>query len=663
MSKKLKKRKGTLLQGRSLGLSQKIKRLQALCAEEAWGEADEMARALFEQFPQSREVVQCIVEIAHATDNYLRFSKFLYRLWHLTPKPDANLIQAYMMCCLERGSALLAYQLFQQSLEKGITLEGHVFEMLEPLRVLHQAAWEELGDFSIDESVRDEVLLLNDEAELCLSLELYEEAQAFLEKASSKVPSFLRLRNHLAQVSLMRGHFAQAQDLLEKSLQQAPDDVHALFLQAWIWRLLGKDEDARALLPRLVAAPLQGRKELHAHKLLWGLACLQADKEIETCFGTFGEELAEDPVGTYFMGVAYAHLGDEKAARIFLEKAASYYDTPSGMKAEVALKTLDLPPSQRMPLSYFAAEEWLPWSMRLDGLAAMREDVEDLDAYLAENPSFEILFPSLTKELGEEGSVIAFIWGDFFERRDWLDSVFEFAKSSKGTDRTRHFLFHRLSLNGYLPNGARVMMWKDGKQVERRCVGFSVSADAKPQDISPQAHKLLLRGIELTNAQKYKKAEEVLRQAYELEPNNPSIAGNLSTVLDVLEHKEEAVAIFDRLMADQPDYFFGRCRRALEAIERRDHEDAERWLEPLWEQKDLHISEMSMFLFVYCSLDALLGRWEAVREWLEIWEEIAPEDPKLEHWYMRLVEEDQMPRGEEGKPWLRKALKGLGHAQ
>ena len=81
-----------------------------------------------------------------------------------------------------------------------------------------------------------------------------------------------------------------------------------------------------------------------------------------------------------------------------------------------------------------------------------------------------------------------------------------------------------------------------------------------------------------------------------------------------------------------PNYLFARIALAEEAIDGRDYEAARTLLNPLMQKRRFHLSEYTALCHAHIKLLSTQGEHEGARAWLEMWQDVAPDDERTMYW-------------------------------
>ncbi|MBU0704226.1 MAG: tetratricopeptide repeat protein, partial [Chloroflexi bacterium] len=179
-----------------------------------------------------------------------------------------------------------------------------------------------------------------------------------------------------------------------------------------------------------------------------------------------------------------------------------------------------------------------------------------------------------------------------------------------------------------LPSGL-TRMWLEGKWQEALMTGFEIHGEPLVE-YSPQVELWLHEARSALYESDGVRAERALSQALDVCPKDPSLLNNLAIAFQLQGRKDEADALVHQIHEQHPDYLFARTGLAQRCIERGELEEARQLLEPLTQREQMHYSEFDSFCGAFIQLYMAEGNTDAARTWFEMWEEVNPENRKLE---------------------------------
>jgi tetratricopeptide (TPR) repeat protein len=145
----------------------------------------------------------------------------------------------------------------------------------------------------------------------------------------------------------------------------------------------------------------------------------------------------------------------------------------------------------------------------------------------------------------------------------------------------------------------------------------------------PKVEPLLRRSLKLLRAGKGAEGEAVLKQALEIDPDDPALLNNLGQayLLQKQEQKAEELAyeIYERF----PDYLFGRTNLAGILITKGELDRANELIAPLLSRKRLHFAEFGAICVAQIQLALAQGNKKVAESWLDLMKQVIPDDPNL----------------------------------
>jgi predicted Zn-dependent protease len=124
-------------------------------------------------------------------------------------------------------------------------------------------------------------------------------------------------------------------------------------------------------------------------------------------------------------------------------------------------------------------------------------------------------------------------------------------------------------------------------------------------------------------------SEHLLREALELEPENPVLWHNLAVTIRSAGRREEAEKLFEENHRRTPDYSFGLMQQADQLLEQGDVDAARQLVAGLLVRPRLHVREFSALCHLQMAIHDACGEPEASRAWFDRWVEVDPQHPAL----------------------------------
>jgi tetratricopeptide (TPR) repeat protein len=189
---------------------------------------------------------------------------------------------------------------------------------------------------------------------------------------------------------------------------------------------------------------------------------------------------------------------------------------------------------------------------------------------------------------------------------------------------------------GLIPAGP-TRLWVQGEWRELLLLGFELHGESTGAH-SPPVERLAAEAMEALYEGDGERAERLLKQGLEKEPDAVDLMNNLANAYNLQGRHDEAEALIRQIYERYPDYFFGRVNVAQQHIQNGELERARELLTPLLSQRRLHFSEFAALCMAEMNLFLAEGNREGARRWLELWESMDPEHPQLPEWRDRVRE-------------------------
>jgi tetratricopeptide (TPR) repeat protein len=167
-------------------------------------------------------------------------------------------------------------------------------------------------------------------------------------------------------------------------------------------------------------------------------------------------------------------------------------------------------------------------------------------------------------------------------------------------------------------------------------LGYDIQTEPMHRNHSPAVEALGIDAIEAMHAGDGRRAEELLRQALEQEPDAVDLQNNLASAFQLQGRIQEGEEMVRQIFARQPDYFFARA--AVARLETRaGHLDkARELLGPLLTRRRLHATEFNALCAAQIDWLLAKGERDGARTWFEMWEKANPNNPLLDDWRGRV---------------------------
>jgi tetratricopeptide (TPR) repeat protein len=612
-----------------------------LLEDERWPEACDRLEALVARYPHQVEVLRALNAVYFELQDTVGLERTCERLLKLTPDDPAvmlGLAGAY----LTNVRPFLALRTFRRFVERWPKHEEAAKARATIAEVEADAA-ELLGELGLagDEGV--ELAELHEAAQSLLEQGDYREARRVAEALLRRRPDFVPTLNNLSQLEALEGRRDEAIALSRRALSLDADNVHALANLARYLCLSGHLDEARELAGRL-------KRVESEHLDAWtkkaeALSYLGDDQGVLEAFrGAERAGALEELEGGWLhhlAAVAALRLGRADEARRRWREAVRA--APDLEVAQANLDDLDKPVAERHAPWPFAIGQWLAARTLEDlGLQVQRLGRRGGDTALARavqgflqaHPEVARLIPLLLDRgdpMGREFALAIALTADSPELREALR---EFALGQRGPDGMRYQAANAASRAGLLPRGL-VRMWLQGEWREVRLMGIEIHEEPLARH-RPRVERLSGEAVEALHAGDAERAERLLKQAMEVEPDAPDLLNNQAMVYTMQGRAEEAEALVRAVHERHPEYLFACVGLARLEVARGQLDAAKALLEPLLSRQRLHVAELGALCAAQIEVLLAEHRRDAARSWLELWAQVDPENPAVEVYRQQL---------------------------
>ncbi|MGC9357893.1 MAG: tetratricopeptide repeat protein [Anaerolineae bacterium] len=503
---------------------------------------------------------------------------------------------------------------------------------------LRESVLEMLPPFDIPLEEKLDLAAQNERIQLYLKQGRFREGRRLAQEVREQYPTFAPAYNNLGLLHWLRGELTEAIEVSSQVLEFEPDNVHALANLVHFLYMDDQVEEARAYAERLKTSKAEAWEA--PVKKAEALMFVEAFEDVVDVFEEYRAD--KDSLLTpsseaflyHMMAVAVYRLGDEERARRYWEQALVVrpgYDLALGNLAD-----LEKTPSERIGAWAFPATSWIDQPT----LNAVRQFMERAsrsrsDAHvkravqrlMQRHPRLNIFIPILLKRGDPFGCQMAYALATIMETPEVFRALADFARTKHGTDEMRIQAGNLAAQNGALPSGPR-RMWIQGEWREIMLLSFEIYGESDPVH-SPKVEHLAREAAMALNRGDVETARSLLEEALEEEPDAPGLLNNFAKVLEMEGSFQEALELTREIHEQHPDYLFARISLAQTHIDVGEIEEAHNLLDPILERERLHYSEFGAFCAAYIRLNIAEGNLQGAQSWLQMWEEIDPENPNL----------------------------------
>jgi len=624
-------------------LENALAHVDELIERKRWVEAREQLQELDRRYPNNGEILSELLNVAYELRDMRTYLDACERLLKLDPT-DADLTLALAGAYLGNVRPASALATFRRFLEQFPEHE-RAAEARQEIIELEAKMGDLLRDLGVAGESALEIAMLHEQTLGLLDQGKYRQGRETAEALLKRYPDFPPALNNIAQSYFAEGNLAQAIATAERVLTKHPDNFHALANMVHYQAMSGNFEQARIFAERLksvesIAVDSWTRKAEAAAYLGDDQAILDAFHGAEHA-GHLKPPLG-DPLLFHLAAAAHMRLGDERAARQLWQRALAI--APGFGLAKDNLDDLRNPIGERHAPWFFEQGNWITARFVQDLQATLKRFArktshkhairEAMRQFVQQHPEIVALAPVLFDRGDAKSRELVLQIAQITEMPELLAALRDFGLSQRGPDSMRHTALRIASEAGLLPEGS-VRMWTQGKWQEVMLLNYEINNEPTFHH-SAQVETWLVDSIQAEEAGDVDRAEKLLRRALQVEPNAPDLLNNMATIYDLRGQHQEADALLHQLLEQHPDYSFPRINLALKCIQRGDLEQAEALLKPLQTRKRFNISEFGYYINAQMELLVARKQPDGARKWLEMWQQMDPENPLVIHWQMRL---------------------------
>lgn len=620
-----------------------------LMSDQRWLEAQELLLSLDRQYPNHPDVVGMLVNLNFELKDMFGYQAACERLVRLLPN-DRDAAISLAAAYLNNALPMLALRQFRQFLTRFpddeyaadarasvAELEVHTNEILTNLGV-------SLGDIDL--------VVQHEEVQSLLNQTRYPEARKTAERLLARWPAFVPALNNLSLVHYSEDNIEQAIATAQRALAISPDNVHALSNLVHYDLVNGRIEDAQQMGERLKSVPADNVDTWFKQAEAFGF--LGDDQAIVDLFVRAQRAHALDTPASamlyHLAAVAELRLGREHHARQYWKNALAL--SPGLLVAQENLENAKAPIGERFAPWPFDMRYWMTHRTAQDIITEMQTALQrdDTEAMARSARRMSRRHPHLIKLLP--------IWLDHGDRvmqglaiqialvdgsPETLAALRDYALGQRGQDTMRNMAANAAAEAGLLPS-SHVRLWMEGEWREVLLMGFEVTDEpTSTYEHAERVQDLLSSSIEVMRDGEIERAEQLLKQALELEPGAPDLLHNLATAYRAQGREDEAEAILQQVHERFPDYLFAQASLARIYAARGDTVRARELVDPMLTRKRLHFSEYALLCATEIEIDLARGELKNARSWLDMLEETLPGHPAIEELQQR-IKEAKKPR-------------------
>lgn len=618
----------------------KLEQVDSLIQRKQWVEARDLLESLDQRFPNREDILIELLNVCGELDDMPRYQRVSERLIKIDPN-NPDYLLAYAGGCMGNfrpASALLAFRRF---LNRWSTHE-RAADVRKTVADLEPQIGEFLSSAGFSSEDGLETAALHEASLALLDQGKYGQARHKAEELLKRYPNFVPALNNVSQTYFAEGLLDRAISMADRVLALDPDNFHALSNLARYFVLKGEIDKAKSFGDRLRRIESQTMdvwvKKAEAASILGDDAAV---------FDAFnGAERSGDldmpAVGGFLYhlaAVAAMRLGNENQARNYWKQALDI--SPGFDSAQANLNDLNKPVGERHAPWAFDAGNWLMRPV-IDELirtlkpATKRGDdamTQSARNFLDRHPEMVGLVPILFDRGDAAAREFALNLAELAKTPELLAALRDFALSQRGPDEMRWKAARAANEAGLIAQP--VHMWMQGEWRDLLLLDYEMHDEPSFQH-PPRVAKLLDESLEAMHDDDVDRAERLVRQGLELEPDAPDFLNNLAAVYERRGQLNEAETLLRQIIAKNPDYSFPHINLARFAIVRGDLSEAESHLKPLLTRKRFNIGEFGFFCNAQMEFYMAKKEMGGVRSWLDMWVSIDPDNLLIEDWRARL---------------------------
>ncbi len=618
--------------------------LEQLQWAEQLGEKDRHAEALEvlqgvdRRYPNNRYVLEAIGETASRLGNWPLTLDAVERVALVAPL-DAVLQVNRGMVHAACGFPILAARYFRDALARWPD-DPATAPARERAEKMEAVIPELLAQIDLPPAEALEVAVRHEQVQVWLARGKFAEARRVAMQLLSRWPRFVPALNNLSEAWYHEGNLAQAIAATRQSLQVVPENTHARGNLVRFLTLEGKEDEARREAALLRAQPVQ--RPDNRVKIAEALSVLGDDQGVLDVWAQAEQEgfqLADEHLAWlhHMAGVAAYRLGDEARARTLW--AYALRADPEFPLTRQNIDNLDEPVGEQNGPWALPLDSYLPRALLADmlrrcrGASAAGRDPRlqaELQRFLGEHPQLVTAVRLLFDHGDPFGRELAVRLAGTARTPELLAALRDFALGQRGTDALRNQAAFSLAGTGLLPAG-EVRMWTRGEWQPTLMLGWEVTREPTGKHgLSPRGEKLYKEASEALAKEDGARAEPLLRQALQEQPDSNFLRYQLAHALFLQGREGEADDTVLELHRQHPDYLFAAAQVARRKVREGEFDEAQALLRPFLERPRLHVSEFEALALAEVELAVARKMPETAWSWIDMVAAVDPSSRKLE---------------------------------
>lgn len=641
-SKKKGNKRKNLVVAKGFGaknLGSELQKAEALMAREDWQGAIMLLTELAQAHPKETQLWDLLLEAYFQTQNPVGYQAAGEHIAELSPN-RADVAYALGGAYIMNQHPFLALQSFQRALQLNPASDkaNEARTIVEQLEAETTQLLEEMGFAEADR----EFARLHERGQSYLSQGKYAEAQAAETKVAQAKPNFLSAQNNLSLIAWMSGDPETAIATSYTVLENHPENIHALSNLVRYHVVLGQQDKAQTAGDRLKASNAAAWDSFT--KKAEGLSYLGDDAGVIEIFeaaiadGEFAQGTS-NPLLHHLVAVALARSDRESEAKQQWKLALDA--DPSFDIAQANLDDLLRPLSQRNTPYPFETDSWLPRQVMEDSFALIKDQKQKGETIgkafgplLKRYPYLLSLVPILLERGSPSSREMAINLALNEDSEASLNILKDYALGQQGPDSMRYEAAIALTETQALDTKKPTRLWLRGQWQAVRLLAQDFH-DEPLYNHSKQVERWVREGtqqLKLMTPESAASAQALFEKAIAAEPNKPDLQYNLAAAYQVQGLEIQATSLRKQIAEQFPDYLFAQVSLADLELQQDNPEAAEAILKPLLTRERFHFSEYANLSECYLQTLMALKKVEQAQTWLQMWQRITPDHPRIEFW-------------------------------
>ncbi len=620
MARKVKKRKGPRP---SAGMGQ-LSRIANCMLSKDFETAYDMLHMFLESHPDSVPGLQMMADAADEVGDSMESWRCSWKLAQLIPDEPMALFNAAVFSA---GMALpfAALHYAEQYLNRWPNGE-HTAELREIRDQIQSVADAIRADDPANTAHPLAHLALLEECNLLTSMGYVDEGRAWCQQAIKLMPDLAAPRSNLAHTYAIEGNLEEAIRIQRETVEKFPANFHARCNLAQFLARYGQRDEAQRITTELERESLS--KYDAVAKLIETFSFTGDDAALVRLYHTLRENklLWEMllPQDRHLLAVGLARTGEVQEAQKLWKQVLKdsreldvARDNLEDSKAGVRERSGAWP----FPISYWIPLEWVEdLIMVMERQHSEKALERAISNYLKSRPALRHVLPILL----ERGDPTARQFALRLLKYQPIPELVDYLRSPFGTDSDRMMASQIAVEVGLLARGQTTPMYQGGEVRDLMLMNYEITGEPVRSTLPKKAQDALQKSVEAAHAGRYKEALELARLGLSIAPDEPALLNQEAVLLTALGQKSEGRRLLRALAEKHPNYLFARCGMARLCIEDKQFDEAQEWLQPLMGHEKFHVSEFSAFAIAQIELLEGRGEREGARQWLQMWEQAAP---------------------------------------